>query len=146
MSIESATEQGLKTALKVYTDTLEGAQVVTYRCFFLDDETGFDEDIEERKYPLIEITASPNWPTKHKSPFRDIPVALKWATHRPSDPKKEVLVAMYAACRTIIDTETTILVSGYSFIAAIIDSGGESDVDENEQYITLPLTIKICGA
>jgi len=148
MSLESVTEQGLKTAFKVYTDALDPSNAVTYRCFFLDDELPAESDdaTESRRYPLIEITASPNVPTGHKSTFRDVPVELKFATHRAADPKKLTLIAIYAACRTIIDTETTIAVSGYSLIAARIESGGASDVDENEQYITLPLTVKVCGA
>ncbi|MFH1604100.1 MAG: hypothetical protein ABIH03_09355 [Pseudomonadota bacterium] len=146
MSIESAVEQGLKTAFKAYTDTLDPADAVTYRCFFLDDESDSALPTEQRKYPYIEITASPNWPTSHKFAFRDIPVSVTWATQRQMDPKKSTLVSLYENCRSIIDTESTIAVSGYSLIAVRIEAGGESDIEENQQHIMLPLTVKICGA
>ena len=146
MSIESATEQGLKTAFKAHTDTLDPDSAVSYRCFFLDDEDDSGKATEDREYPFIEITASPNWPTQHQSTFRHVAVNVKWATNRRADPKKAALVALYESCRAIIDTETTILVSGYNVVGIIIEQGGESDVEENEQYITLPLTVKLCGA
>ena len=146
MSLERATEQGIKTALMAYTDTLDPSESVTYRCFFLDDESETSDTIEERRYPYIEITASPNAPTGHKSTFRDIPVEIKWATHAPHDKKNRILVAMYEACRTIIDTETTISIPGYTLIAVMIQPGGLPDIDDNEQYINLPLIVKICGA
>jgi len=146
MSIESATEQGLKTAFRAYTDTLAPADAVTYRCFFLDDEEDSGDTVEAREYPFIEITASPNAPESHKSSFQDVPVLVKWATNKNTDHKKAALVAMYAGCRAIIDTETTITVSGYSLIGAIVEAGGVSGVDDNEQFIELPLLIKLCGA
>ena len=146
MGLEAAIEQGLKTALQAYTNGLDPADAVTYRCFFLDDESESGAATEARAYPLIEITASPNVPTKHKSTFRDTPVEIKWATHKNTDPKKATLRGLYENCRTIIDTETTITFTEYSRIAVRIESGGESGVEENEQYITLPLTVKVCGA
>ena len=146
MSLESAAEQAIKTAFKAYTNTLDPGDAVTYRCFFLDDETESEDSIEERRYPLIAITASPNVPTGHKSTFRDVPMEIKFATHRVADPKHETLIAIYAACRAILDTETTISPTGYSLIAAWIESGGESGIDDNEQFITLPITMKVCGA
>ena len=146
VSIESATEQGIKTAFRAYTDTLDPDSAVTYRCFFLDDETDSGEPTEKREYPLIQIHASPNWPTQHKSTFRHIPVEIKWATHRSKDPKKTTVASLYQNCRTLIDAVTTILVSGYNVMGIIIEQGGESGVDDNENYITLPLTVKICGA
>jgi len=144
MGIESLTEQGLKTAFEAFTDTLEIEDQPHYRCFFLDDEDA--EDREEREYPLIEITASPNWPHQHKSTFRDVPVTVRWATHKNADKKKAKLRALYEGCRAIIDAESTIAVTGYHLNGVIIESGGESGVDDNEQYIELPLVVKICGA
>ena len=146
MGIEAAVEQGIKTAFKVYTDTLDPANAVTYRCFFLDDEDESGADTEERKLPLIQITAAPNVPTGHKSVFRDIPVAITFATHKNVDRKRATLRALYEACRAIVDADTTIAVTGYSYISTIIESGGDSDVEDNEQRITLPLMVKICGA
>jgi len=146
MSIESATEQGLKTAFKAYTDTLPPESAVAYRCFFLDDESESGKTTEDREYPFISITASPNVPQAHKSPFREVPVAFKWATHRQQDPKQAALASLYENTRTILDNETGILVTGYTFSAVIIEAGGESDDEENEQYITLPVIVKICGA
>ena len=146
MSVESATEQGLKTALQVHTDTLDPDTKPDYRCFFLDDETLTGEEKEEKEYPLVQITASPNVPTHHKATFRHVSVEIKFATKRIDDPKKQTLVALYENCRDIIDTESTISIEGFNLIGAIVESGGETDVDESEQYITLPLTMKLCGA
>jgi len=146
VSIESATEQGIKTAFQAYTNTLDPDKAVTYRCFFLDDEEDSGGDTEERVYPFIQIHASPNWPTQHKSTFSHVPVEIKFATNRRDDKKKATLRAIYEACRAIVDAESTIVVSGYNLIGIIIEAGGESDVEENENYITLPLTVKLCGA
>jgi len=145
MGRESLTEQGIKTAFRVFTNTLAPESQPTYRCFWLDDETETGRATEPREYPLIQITASPNIPTQNKSVFRDIAVDVKWATHKTVDKKRAALVALYEGCRAIIDTQATILVTGYNVIGVIIQ-GGESDVDENEQYITLQLLVKICGA
>ena len=146
MGIESLTEQGIKTAFRVFTDALAPDDVPTYRCFWLDDETESGAATEDREYPLVQITAKPNWPTQYKSTFRDVSVEIKWATHATPDPKHAKLVALYEGCRAIIDTATTILVTGYNVIGIIIDDGGDADVDGNEQYITLALTVKLCGA
>lgn len=144
MGIESEVETGLKAAFQAFTDTLDIDDQPAYRCYWLDDEPG--DTTEPRAYPLVEITASPNWPTQHKSTFRDVPVRVKWATHLSADPKKTALKALYEGCRAIIDTETTIAVAGYNVIGVIIEPGAEADDEENENYITMPLTVKICGA
>ena len=143
MGIESAVETGLKTAFQAFTNTLDIEDRPAYRCFWLDDETA--QDTEPREYPLVQITAAPNFPTRHKSIFRDMPVEVKFATHRNVDKKHVKLRALYEGCRAIIDTETTITVTGYNVIAVRIEQG-ESGIDENEQYITLPLLVKLCGA
>lgn len=143
MGIEAAVETGLKTAFQAFTDTLDIEDRPAYRCFWLDDEPS--DDIEDRAYPLVEITAAPNMPTQNKSTFRDLPVEVKFATHRNADRKRAKLVALYEGCRAIVDTATTIAATGYNVIAVRIEQG-ESDIDENEQYITLPLLVKLCGA
>lgn len=145
MGIEANVEQGLKTAFEAYTDKLAPADAVAYRCFFLDDEAESQKPAEDREYPFIGITASPSVPVIHKSAFQDVPVMLKFATHRQDDKKRATLRAIYEACRAIVDAETTIAVSGKSLIGARIEGGGESDVNDNEQYITLPITVKLCG-
>ena len=146
MGIEAQVEQGIKTALQAFTDTLAPDDNPTYRCFYLDDETDTGRTTEPKEYPMVRITASPNVPTFHKATFRDIPVELMFATHKSADKKRAKLVALYEGCRAIVDAESTVSVSGYNLTGIIIESGGESGVDENEQYITLPLTVKICGA
>lgn len=144
MGVESATEAGLRAAFRAVSDTWHPDDHPAYRCFFLDDAT--HDSKERREYPLVEITASPNVPTQHRSTFRNVPVALKFATHRSKDPKRAALVSMYEALRAVIDAVTGITIAGYSVIGIIIESGGESGVEENEHYITLPLTVKLCGA
>ena len=144
MNLEAASEQGIKTAFRAYTDPLRPGTIVTYRCFFLNDEE--DAPTEERQYPYIQLTAKPNAPSGHKSTFADVSMEVKWATHKTDDPKKATLRALYENCRAILDEETGVSVTGYSFMAIIIGDGGESDVDDNEQYITLPITVKVCGA
>ena len=146
MGIEAQCETGLKRAFQAYTDTLDPAEAVTYRCFFLDDEVESGEPNEKRQYPLIEITARPNVPRGHKSIFRDCSVRLKWATHRNTDPKKALLVKLYEGCRAIIDAETTITVTGHTVQGAVIMDETDSDVDENEQYISMVLNMRLCGA
>jgi len=146
MGIESATEQGLKTAFQAFTNTLAPDDAPVYRCFWLDDEVATGRKTEPREYPLVQITASPNVPTQHKSTFRDVPVELKFATSKNADRKRAKLVALYEGCRAIVDAETTIAVTGYNVIGVRINEGGESNVDDNEQFITLPLTVKLCGA
>ncbi|MFH1603964.1 MAG: hypothetical protein ABIH03_08660 [Pseudomonadota bacterium] len=143
MGIESATETGLKTAFQAFTNGLDIEDRPAYRCFWLDDESA--QDTEPREYPLVQITAAPNFPTHHKATFRDVPVEVKFATHRNVDRKRAKLRALYEGCRAIIDTESTIAVSGYNVIGVRIEQG-ESGVDENEQFITLPLLVKLCGA
>ena len=143
MGIETATAQGIKTAFKVFTDTLD--YDVYYRCAGIDDEPALET--EEKKYPHIVIRAAPNWPTHHKSTFRDVEVMLRWATHATDDPKEAILYAVYDGCRAVLDTDPeTITVSDMNVVGIIIDPGGESDVEDHEQYITLPLTVKLCGA
>jgi hypothetical protein len=144
--IEDATEQGIKTAFKVFTDTLDPEDAVTYRCFALDDEDESGEAREARKYPLVEITAAPNVPTHHRSTFRDVPVELRFATHKNQDRKREKLVELYDGCRAILDAASPVTVAGYNVTGIIIESGGESGVDENEQYYMLPIVVKLCGA
>ena len=147
MGLESIAEQGVKTAFRVFTDTLGPDDNPVYRCFLLDDETESGDKKEEREYPLVQITASPNWPTFHQSIFREIPVEIKWATHASADPKRAKLLALYDGCRAILDAGlTSITVTGYSVTGVIIEQGGESGVEDNEQYMTLPVTIKVCGA
>lgn len=146
MSIERLTEQGIKTALKAYTDTLSPADAVVFRCFFLNDEVDSGNKTEDREYPLIRIHASPNVPTQHRSTFRHVPVEIKFATHRSADPLKTFLATLYEECRAIIDGADPVTVTGYNVQGIIIEEGGEADVDENENYITLPLTVKLCGA
>lgn len=143
MGIETNTAQGIKTAFKVFTDALD--YTVYYRCAGIDDEPTLDE--EKIAYPHILITAAPNWPTHHKSTFRDVPVVLRWATHGKKDPKEAILYAIYEGCRAILDADPDgITVSGMSVIGIIIDQGGESDVEDHEQYIEMPITVKLCGA
>ena len=143
MGIETATAQGIKTAFEVFTDTL--AYDVAYRCAGLDDETAKVE--EKLEYPHIVITASPNWPTHHKSTFRHVPVDFRWATHAKDDPKEAVLYAIYDGCRALLDANPDgITVSGMNVVGIIIEQGGDSDVEDHEQYITLPITMKLCGA
>jgi hypothetical protein len=146
MGLEAATEQGLKTAFEAFTDTLALAERPVYRCFFLDDEP--NEDEEERKYPLVDITAQPNAPTQGDAgwTFRDCPVALKFATHRTKDAKRADLRTLYEGCRAIIDAKSTIAVEGYNVVGILVDEGGEAGTDDQEHYITLPVTVKICGA
>jgi hypothetical protein len=147
MSIESLTEQGIKTALKVYTDTLAPQNAVTYRCFFLDDESAPEQPTEVKTTRYIQIVASPNVPTHHRSTFRDVPVVIMWATNRRSDKKAQTLASLYENCRTILDSgKTNITITGYSVNGVIIEDGGTSEIDENDQQITLPITVKLCGA
>ena len=143
MGIESAVETGLKTAFQAFTDTLDVDDRPAYRCFWLDDEAA--QTTEPREYPLVQITASPNFPTQNKSTFRDLPVEVKFATHRNVDKKRAKLIALYEGCRAIVDAATTITATGYNVIAVRIEQG-ESGIDDNEQYITLPLLVKLCGA
>lgn len=145
MGIESATEQALKTALRVFTDTLTGDAAVTYRCFFLDDETATGETREARNYPLLEITASPGIPRFHKSVFKDVPVTIRWATRRFEDPKRATLKTMYEGCRTILDNETGVSVSGYHLQGVVI-LDGESNVEDDEFYIRLGVSVRLCDA
>jgi len=144
MGLEAQTELGIKTAFKVVTDAYQPSDRPHYRCFFLDDEP--NETTEQREYPFIEITASPNWPTHHRSTFRDIPVEIKFATHKNVDGKKATLVKLYEAGRTILDTYTNVTVTGYTVNGLIIEQGGKPEAEENEQRITLPITVKVCGA
>lgn len=145
MGLEASTEQGIKTAFKVVTDALVPALTPYYRCFFLDDREG-EEITEERNYPFIRIIAQPNWPTHHGSTFRHVPVELTWATIRKNDPVGENLRNLYEITRTVIDTASNVTITGYNVIGIIIEQGGQVDIQENEQTITLPITVKVCGA
>ena len=143
MGIETNTAQGIKTAFKVFTDTLD--YTVFYRCAGIDDEPALAK--EKQEFPRILITAAPNWPTHHKSTFRDGPVMLRWATHATDDPKEAVLYALYDGCRAILDADPGVItVSGMNVIGIIIEPGGVSDVEDHENYIEMPLTVKLCGA
>ena len=146
MGLEAAVEQGLKTAFQAYTNTLDPDSAVAYRCFFLDDEAESNAKREDRKYPYIGINASPFVPHGHKSTFADVSVEVKWATHDTADAKQVTLRALYEACRAILDEETGIAIDGCSFMGLIINEGGQVAIEENERNITLPITVKVCGA
>ena len=146
MGLEAAVEQGLKTAFRAYTDTLTPDAAVKYRCFFLDDESESGARREELEYPYIAINASPSYPHGHKSVFHDVSVEVKWATHDTADAKQATLRSLYEACRAILDAETGITITGYSLMGVIINEGGDVAIEDNVRSITLPITVKVCGA
>ena len=144
MGLESLTETGLTAAFTTATNALAVAYRPHYRCAMLDDDPTAEREL--RRYPFVEIVAHPNVPDSHKSTFRHIPVDLVFATHKDDDRKGLGLKALYEACRAVIDTESGVTITGYSVIGILIQEGGQREVDENEQRITLPLIIKVCAA
>ena len=134
MSRESAISQAFKdsfiTALKAFYVK------PTYRCMFLDDEPGLEE--EERDFPCVEINVSPTIPRGYRSMFNDTQAVITWTTTFADDPKKKILCDMYTLCREQIEN------FDYSIMAVFIEDSDTSDAD-NRQEITLTLRCSSCG-
>ena len=136
INLEKQLEQDLKT---LFSNALTTAEItdVSYRCFWLDDETGK----EEPSFPCIQIKTSPSGPaeeTGYKSPFREMTAECIIYTFHAEDKKRDTLGDIWEVIdHTIYNSDIT---SGSGLVSAVEiwrPDAGDCDVVEVAKGVSL---------
>ena len=121
-------------------DKDEAAKDVVWRTWLADDEPASDE--EDQDYPCVLIKSTPAENTDgYQGHFWDIPLEVTCMTHAAHDPKRSTLATLYADVREVIEYGTISGATVVSSINLIIDSPGESGIDnDNLQFMRINAT------
>ena len=118
------------------------AKETAFRSWSVDDEPA--EDFEETEYPAIGIIWEPAQSADGGAGvFNDVPVIVRVMTHHSQDPKKAELNRLYSDVRYVLQQPLT----GFTAVsyAKLILDGGDSGVENNEQFIEIQATATACG-
>ena len=143
-SLEKGAKAALSAALRAVTKSVKGAKLITFRCYFLDDNPGEKE--EKLSLPVCQIKSGIAFDEDglRAGPLYDVPLDIQIATHVPSDPKRTLLAALYAAARPIIEAGGFTLDLGT--MDAIAIEGGSTDVIDNLNQVEINCLVNIRNA